>query len=231
MNTSSPLPAPKMHPVLLTAALSVSALALAGIGVLTGAIPFAPHMQETPAPQAQAFATPATTAAAQPVALPHAAHKTASHTGKPVAHVSEAGRSGPPDIEVTRADPSHNVRTSVQTSAACKDCGVIESVREVTKQGEATGLGAVAGSVVGGILGNQVGAGHGRDAMTVLGVIGGAVAGHQIEKSQHKSTDYEIVVRFEDGTTRVMTQDTPPVWRQGEHVKVIDGMITAAAGA
>ena len=224
MNNPTPLPAPRMHPALLAAALSVSAFALAGIGVLTGVIPFSPHAAEAPAVQAQAPAAtaPASVPNAAPVAPAHAAstaHRTSTHQAK------TAQQSGS-DIEVIRADSSHNVRTSATEPAVCKDCGVIESVREIAKEGEASGLGAVAGSVVGGILGNQVGAGHGRDAMTVIGAIGGAVAGHQIEKSQHKKVEYEIIVRFDDGTSSVMTQDTPPVWHQGDHVKVVGGVIS-----
>ena len=110
----------------------------------------------------------------------------------------------------------------------CYDCGVIESVREIEKKGEGSGLGAVAGGVAGGLLGHETGGGRGKDVMTVLGAIGGAVAGHQIEKNVKKVNSYEIAIRFEDGTSRLITQDNPPAWRSGDKVRLVNGVITAA---
>src|SRR3954452_4161851 len=40
--------------------------------------------------------------------------------------------------------------------------------------------GAIAGALIGGILGHQVGAGRGRDVATAAGAVGGAVAGSDI---------------------------------------------------
>lgn len=226
MNTL--LPPPKLHPAVLTAALSVSALALAGIGVLTGALPFAPKAAEAPPAAEQAIpATPPIVAAP--------AAKTPAAVPRPVSARTAPAKGGP-DIEVIRkgSDETGLVRTSGAAAdpapalpATCKDCGTIESVREVAREGEASGLGAAAGGVVGGVLGRQIGNGSGRDIATVLGAIGGAVAGHQIEKTQRKSVRYEVVVRFEDGTSRVLTEDTPPAWRQGDKVRFANGMLVA----
>lgn len=94
---------------------------------------------------------------------------------------------------------------------ACADCGTVEAVTPVQRQGDVNGvavgdttigLGTVAGGVVGGLLGNQVGGGSGKTAMTVLGVAGGAFAGNQIEKNMKKVTVYQVRVRMNDGTTR-----------------------------
>ena len=104
---------------------------------------------------------------------------------------------------------------------------MIESVREVEVKSAAVGPGTVIGGIAGGILGNQVGRGNGRSAMTVLGAIGGAVAGHEIENNTNKARRYEIVIRFEDGTTQQITQETPPVWRSGDQVRLVNGVITA----
>ena len=93
----------------------------------------------------------------------------------------------------------------------CADCGTVEAVTPVQRQGEVNGvavgdstigLGTVAGGVVGGLLGNQVGGGSGKTAMTVLGAAGGAFAGNQIEKNMKKVTVYQVRVRMNDGTTR-----------------------------
>ena len=100
-------------------------------------------------------------------------------------------------------------------------------MRQFEKKGEGSGVGAVAGGVLGGVLGHQVGAGRGKDTMTVLGALGGAVAGHQIEKNVKKVFSYEIAIRFDDGSSRVITQEAAPSWRPGDRVRVVNGVIAA----
>jgi len=120
------------------------------------------------------------------------------------------------------------VRTApakVAAAPACADCGVIESVREVDAKGKASGLGAVGGAVVGGLLGNQVGAGRGKDAMTVAGAVGGAVAGNEVEKRVKTTRSYEVTVRLNDGTTRVINESGQPAWHTGDKVRIVNGAI------
>ena len=69
-----------------------------------------------------------------------------------------------------------------------------------------SGVGAVAGGVVGGVLGNQVGGGNGRAAMTVIGAVGGGLAGHEIEKRARSVTVYRVKVRMDDGSLRTIEQ-------------------------
>lgn len=107
----------------------------------------------------------------------------------------------------------------------CNQCGVIESVRKIHVKGKGTGLGAVGGGAVGGLLGHQVGGGHGKDAMTVVGVVGGAIAGNEVEKRVKSTTRYAITVRFDDGSSRVISEASLPTWHAGDKVKVIDGVI------
>jgi outer membrane lipoprotein SlyB len=97
---------------------------------------------------------------------------------------------------------------------------------EITSNGDGSGLGAAGGAVVGGLLGNQVGGGHGRDAMTVVGAIGGALAGNQIERQVKTTHSYQTTVRMADGSRRAMAQATRPEWRSGDHVKIVDGVVT-----
>jgi outer membrane lipoprotein SlyB len=125
------------------------------------------------------------------------------------------------------AEHTGNASTQAKSSsqAKCTECGVIDSIREVTTKGEGSGLGVVGGAVVGGLLGNQVGAGSGKDVATVVGAVGGAVAGNQIEKSVKSTKSYDITVRFEDGSSRVIHEANPSAWRLGDRVKVINGVI------
>jgi outer membrane lipoprotein SlyB len=111
---------------------------------------------------------------------------------------------------------------------ACANCGVIEAVTAVDKPGEGTGLGMAGGALGGAVVGKQFGKGHGQDLLTVLGAVGGAFAGHQVEKSVRTTRSYEVRVRMEDGSVRSITQSTPPAWRNGDRVKVDGGSINAS---
>lgn len=117
--------------------------------------------------------------------------------------------------------PQQNYQPAYNSAPpVCRDCGTVENVHVVQQRGEASGAGAVAGGVIGGVLGHQLGNGRGNTAMTVLGAVGGAVAGNQIEKSSRSGSRYEIVVRMDDGSSRVLTQEQPPSLRSGDRVRV-----------
>jgi outer membrane lipoprotein SlyB len=125
------------------------------------------------------------------------------------------------------ATPKQAAKEPVQPKQAakpvCRDCGVIQSVNAVEKAGEGSGVGAVAGGVVGGVVGHQIGNGRGQDLATVAGAVGGAVAGHHIEKHVKKTTVYNVTVKLDDGTTRVLTQSQAPTYRSGDRVRIVDG--------
>ena len=133
-----------------------------------------------------------------------------------------------------RAKPAAGAYSAAEQARAqarvrCAECGVVESVREIGTKGEGSGIGAVGGAVVGGVLGHQIGSGRGQDIATVVGAVGGAVAGNEIEKHVKSSKSYEITVRFEDGSSRVIHEASAPAWRTGDRVKVINGVIQSNA--
>jgi outer membrane lipoprotein SlyB len=107
-------------------------------------------------------------------------------------------------------------------ASVCHDCGVIESVQTVQHKGEGSGLGAVAGGVLGGVLGHQVGNGNGRTAMTVVGAVGGGLAGNEIEKRAKATTIYQVHIKLDDGKTRTLEQSHAPDLAVGQRVR-IDG--------
>ncbi|WP_460824944.1 glycine zipper 2TM domain-containing protein, partial [Massilia solisilvae] len=90
------------------------------------------------------------------------------------------------------------------------------------------GLGAAGGAILGGLLGNQVGSGNGRQLATVAGAVGGAVVGNQVEGNMHASQTYEIRVRLDDGTLRTFHQSSPPAWHTGERVRIVKGRLRPA---
>ena len=113
--------------------------------------------------------------------------------------------------------PAPAVVAKASPVAVCADCGTVQSVTAVQRQGQVNGvpvgnttigLGTVAGGVIGGLLGNQVGNGNGKTAATVIGAAGGAYAGNVVEKNMKKVTVYDVRVRMDDGTTRNMDIST-----------------------
>ncbi len=94
--------------------------------------------------------------------------------------------------------------SSAPVQQVCATCGTVESVTPVQRstKSEGPGVGAVAGGVLGAVLGNQVGHGNGRAAATVLGAVGGGFAGNAIEGNMKKVTVYQVGVRMEDGSRR-----------------------------
>ncbi|WP_313953230.1 glycine zipper 2TM domain-containing protein [Accumulibacter sp.] len=107
-----------------------------------------------------------------------------------------------------------------------RNCGTIESVREIKQDGEGSGIGAVARGVIGGLLGNQIGGGRGRSVATVAGVVGGAYAGHEVEKKTRGTQQYQITVRLDDDKVQTFTETQAPVWRAGDRVRISNGQIT-----
>ena len=128
----------------------------------------------------------------------------------------------PPAVAHTPVKPVPHtvVARAAAPAAVCKQCGVVESVHAVTHKGQGSGVGAVAGGVLGAAVGNQMGKGSGRAAMTVLGAVGGGLAGNEIEKRTKSETVYAVQVRMEDGTLRQI--DRPGAIAQGARV-VVEG--------
>ncbi len=59
----------------------------------------------------------------------------------------------------------------------------------------------------------------------VAGAVGGAIAGHEIEKNVKKGTRYRITLRMDDGTRQVLTLDTAVGVAVGDKVKIVDGTL------
>ncbi|MDR3419005.1 MAG: glycine zipper 2TM domain-containing protein, partial [Nevskia sp.] len=102
----------------------------------------------------------------------------------------------------------------------CQDCGVIAAVTAVRKTGEAGAVGTLGGAAAGGLLGNQFGHGGGKTAMTVVGVLGGALAGREVEKQVTASTAYQVTVNMDGGGQRVVTVSNADGLASGTRVHV-----------
>ena len=122
-----------------------------------------------------------------------------------------AGCASQPSYQVVQGPPPARV-------------GSVESLREVLEPKEPSGAGLILGGLAGGGLGSLVGGGTGRTVATVVGALGGAFAGHQIESS-HSQLVYEIGIRYDDGTWATIRQTAPSGLHLGDRVRVTDNGI------
>ena len=60
---------------------------------------------------------------------------------------------------------------------------------------------------------------------TVVGAGAGAYAGHQVEKNQKSSTNYQVIVKMEDGKSRTFNFSKETSYRSGDKIKVVDGKL------
>lgn len=102
--------------------------------------------------------------------------------------------------------------------------GTIVSVRPVTMQRTAQGdqiVGAVAGGLVGAVIGNQFGEGSGKDLMTGAGALTGALVGSHLAQ-QHSGTyqSQAWTVRMRNGGTVTIVQASNSFY-VGQHVRVV----------
>ena len=119
--------------------------------------------------------------------------------------------------------------TSQNQQRAYSEFGRVVNVEvlRTPEQGRSSGLGAVIGGVAGAVVGRQIGGGSGRDAATVVGVLGGAVAGNEIEKSRSTTVreSYRVSIQLDNGTSRAYDVPSFGELRVGDRVRIENGQI------
>lgn len=206
MNTDIQQPR-RIHPVVLAAAICVILFSLLGSAALMGWLPTSHSDEDTNKPGT-----------------------TAELNSKMEPSAEKNAKTEPPAaLPVTKAVTRPSAKRESPRVVLSSTHGVIESIREVSQKGEGSGIGAVAGGVAGGVLGHQIGGGHGKDAMTVVGVLGGGLAGHEIEKRVRSTKSYVIDVRFDDGSTRSFTRSDAPPFNVGDRIRLVDGALRSEA--
>jgi uncharacterized protein YcfJ len=126
-------------------------------------------------------------------------------------------------VTVQAAEGSSQAKPAAVKAALaslCDGCALVKDVRTEQRKGEGSGLGAVGGAVVGGLLGHQVGGGSGKTLLTVGGAVAGGVAGNEIEKRSKKHTVWITRVTLKDGSVKSYTQASDPQLRAGDVVQI-----------
>lgn len=146
---------------------------------------------------------------------------------------------GPQYAEVLKVTPV--VRTIRTPRQECHDEQV---TRQAPVKDEHQVIGTIAGAVIGGVLGHQVGGGSGRDLATVAGAAGGGYAGNRIQKnlqdrdtvtateqkcetvydSSEKTTGYHVRYRL-NGKEASVQMDRDP----GPRIPLRDGRLDLSA--
>lgn len=221
-------PSTRIHPLVAGAAISVMLVSLTGVAAITGLIPNS-HSTATPVTATVGAAAAATSPAA--LVESKTESKTAAKDEDEPAPAKRASaprtaQAEQPRPRRTYADPAPKV---AQAPAVCHSCGRVESVQVIEQAAQPSGVGMVAGAVLGGVLGNQVGGGNGRKIATVAGAVGGGYAGNEIEKRTRSTATYQVRVRMEGGEVRTFPYAQQPGWSVGDRVRVVDGHLTSRA--
>lgn len=197
----------------LWAAVGILGVAVLGMG---GTMLYNQQKAQTPAASTSTVAV-AAPQATKPAAAPSAAddlvEKPVAAPAKPAPEATKKVVKPVPKPAPTPAPanagaaPAPSPRPAVQV---CQVCGSVESVTPIERSAPASGVGAVAGGVLGAVVGNQIGSGSGRTAATILGAVGGGFAGNAVEKHVKKETVYQVGVRMDDGSRRVIEVSQAP---------------------
>lgn len=202
-----------LHPLVAAAAIAVIVMCAVGVAAVMGWLP---------SPSANPHAdAPVVSAGPESANLAPAPQASASQASEPPAPApAQTGR------PASAAAPRPAASAPAPAPQACKSCGVVESVRQVqvpAKDDSNHLVGTIGGGVVGGVVGNQFGGGSGKTALTVLGAVGGALAGREVERNirqQQTVTHYELTVRMGDGSARQFRSAQPFAFASGDRVRV-----------
>ncbi len=210
----------RIHPLVATAAISVIVLSAVGVTALV-----MNRSDATPSP----YDAPVASASA-PSGQPAVAAQKTTASAPLIAASTPASRNEPatPDYgppPPARSEPEYAPPPPVARAEVCHNCGVVDSIQEIKVKGQGTGIGAVGGAVVGGLLGNAVGAGRGKALATVAGAVGGGFGGNAIEKNVRSNVEHQMIVRLDGGGTRTFTQAAPFGYSVGERVRIVDGHV------
>jgi outer membrane lipoprotein SlyB len=203
----------RLHPLLTAAAISLTVFSAVGVASLTGLVPQSIGSQK----EEVELVKEVEPVIAQPAAKP---------AKKPVARISKPRQVEP--VAYREYAEAPRIEQAPRPVVQPGNLGTVQAVREVKQPGEHTAMGPIAGGVAGAVIGNQFGHGNGKKVMTVLGALGGAMAGKHIEKQARGATRWEVEVRHDSGMQETVLSDIAPSFNPGDRVRVVDGRLQPA---
>jgi outer membrane lipoprotein SlyB len=218
-------PRSRIHPLIAAAAVAVIVVSSVGVAALTGILP-----------SSKAVPTAVTAPALIDTQPSDSLNGLKANVGPQAPSVAPAR---PVTHHHTVAPPRQNYASNEinrvpagpafpAAPAADPYAGQVVSINTVRTPEPTTGLGALGGAVLGGLAGTQIGNGHGRTAATIVGALGGGLAGNTVEHAVHKATTYDVQVRMEDGSYRNFSYQTDPGLQAGQRVHVSGDSLTAS---
>jgi uncharacterized protein YcfJ len=172
--------APRIHPLMAVAALSVITVSLAGAAAITGLLPTS---HSANAPEAVPLVSaPAATAPQMlaPVAAPVVAPEPVRVAAAEEAPVVKRKPQPKPQPERLRPAP-RPTQVAYNDAPSYRAPEVQQAPAPAPAPAQPNYVGIGAGAVIGGLLGNQIGSGNGKKLATVAGMIGGGMIGNEIQ--------------------------------------------------
>lgn len=116
-----------------------------------------------------------------------------------------------------------DVSAENRRSAKCSDCGTVIAInrRDQKTEGSQT-TGTVIGGVGGAVAGKMIGD---SNTAAVVGGLGGAALGNMIGKNMGKKKIWSVQVKLETGKVIGIDYETEPDLRQGDRVRLVDGRL------
>lgn len=144
----------RIHPLLATAAVSVTLVSLVGIAAITGVLPSS-HGSITDGAQKTDMVA----------SIPSASAGTPKNSAN----------------EATQPEPATHTYTAAAAKPARQPASA-PSHPPAAPVAQNSPIGIGVGAVVGGLLGNQMGGGNGKTLATIAGAVGGGYLGNEIAK-------------------------------------------------
>jgi uncharacterized protein YcfJ len=168
--------------------LVVAIVAVLNVGMLAGC------SKGADSAPAQSAATTPVALTAPPAAAPAEAPAPAPVEAAPAAEPAPA----PAPKPIAKAEPAPKPVSQVAKVIAVKDamqtvstprevCQDVQVEKQAPVKDEHRVAGTLAGAAAGGVVGHQIGDGDGRKIAKAIGIIGGAIAGNQIQKKMQEN--------------------------------------------
>jgi outer membrane lipoprotein SlyB len=220
-------PRSSIHPLIAAAAVAVIVVSGVGAAALTGILP---SSKAVPAPMTATVLIDTQPSDALNGLKPNVQPQQQAPSAAPARPVTQHRHAAPPPRDYASNESNRAPAGPEFAAAPAVDpyAGQVVLINTVRTAEPTTGLGALGGAVLGGLAGTQVGNGRGRTAATIVGALGGGLAGNTVEHAVHKATTYDVQVRMEDGSYRNFSYQTDPGLQTGQRVHVSGDSLTAS---